>query len=345
MTPWERFVAVARGGQADRVPVALIAGSPWLPGYAGVDTLSYYLRPDEWLRVHLSLLERFPTVVWTPDFWIEYGMAAEPSVFGARIVWHHNQTPSIEPLRSGLPALADMQVPDPHRHGLMPLVLERYEDAERRLLPAGMSIKMVAARGPLAVASWLLGVTDLLIALKTEPELSSRLLETLTVTTINWLRAQLDALRAPEGIVLLDDIVGMLSPKMFEQFVRPYYARIFAAFDGMIKVYHNDTPCPHLLAPLATLGFNVWNFSHELDIATVQAQMPGIALMGNVPPLAVMTRGTTQEVEGWTRDCVRKTDGRGLILSAGGGVSAGTPPEAIDALIRSAETTRIQSDR
>jgi uroporphyrinogen decarboxylase len=299
------------------------------------------LRPDEWVRIHLSLLERFPEVVWIPGFWIEYGMAAEPSVFGARIVWHHNQTPSIEPVRSGLRALADMELPDPHRHGLMPLVLERYLDAERRLLPEGMNIKMVAARGPLAVASWLLGVTDLMVALKTEPELSGRLLESLTVTTINWLRAQLDALRAPEGILLLDDIVGMLSPRMFEQYVRPYYTRIFGAFDGLIQVYHNDTPCPHLLTSLSTLGFNVWNFSHELDIATVQAKMPGIALMGNVPPLAVMARGTTQEVESWARDCVRKTDGRGLILSAGGGVSLGTPPEAIDALTTLAHNTQL----
>jgi uroporphyrinogen decarboxylase len=234
-----------------------------------------------------------------------------------------------------------MELPDPHRHGLMPLVLERYLDAERRLLPEGMNIKMVAARGPLAVASWLLGVTDLMVALKTEPELSGRLLESLTVTTINWLRAQLDALRAPEGTLLLDDIVGMLSPRMFEQYVRPYYTRIFGAFDGLIQVYHNDTPCPHLLTSLSTLGFNVWNFSHELDIATVQAKMPGIALMGNVPPLAVMARGTTQEVESWARDCVRKTDGRGLILSAGGGVSLGTPPEAIDALTTLAHNTQL----
>ncbi|MCC6188083.1 MAG: uroporphyrinogen decarboxylase, partial [Anaerolineales bacterium] len=35
MDPWDRFRSVARGGQADRVPVALIVDSPWLPGYAG----------------------------------------------------------------------------------------------------------------------------------------------------------------------------------------------------------------------------------------------------------------------------------------------------------------------
>jgi uroporphyrinogen decarboxylase len=55
--------------------------------------------------------------------------------------------------------------------------------------------------------------------------------------------------------------------------------------------------------------------------------------MGNVPPLDVMARGTPEQVQAWARECIRKTGGRGLILSAGGGVSPGTPPEAIDALV------------
>ena len=337
MTPWERFAAVARGGIADRVPVALIVDSPWLPGYAGIDTLDYFLRPDEWLRINQDLLERFPDVAWIPGFWVEYGMATEPSAFGARILWHHDQPPSIEPVKGGLTALADIEPPDPQRHGLMPLVLQRYADAERRLSPEGMNVKMVAARGPLTLASWLLGVSDLMIALKRQPEAVGRLLDVLTDTTIAWLRAQLGVLRSPEGILVLDDIVGMLSPKLFEQFARPYFSRIFSAFEGLIQVYHNDTPCPHLIGPMPSLGFDVFNFSHELDIATVRAKMPGVALMGNVPPRDVMALGTPEQVEARARVCVEKTGGRGLILSAGGGVSPGTPPESIDALVKVAQ--------
>jgi uroporphyrinogen decarboxylase len=341
MTPWERFAKVARGGQTDHIPVALIVDSPWLPGCAGIETLDYFLHPDQWLRINLDLLKRFPDVAWIPGFWVEYGMAAEPSGFGARIVWHRNQPPSIEPVCGGLAALVETEPPDPHKHGLMPLVLQLYADAERRLLGQGITIKMVAGRGPLGIASWLLGVTELLIALKQEPEICSRLINTLTEVVISWLRAQLNVLRAPEGILLLDDIVGMLSPKMFEQFVRPYYTRIFNAFNGLIKVYHNDTPCLHLLEPMSTLGFDVLNFSHELDIATVQEKMPEITLMGNVPPLSVMARGTPEETEAWARECVQKTGGKRLILSAGGGASPGTLPEAVDALARVAMDSAI----
>jgi uroporphyrinogen decarboxylase len=333
-TPWERFAAAARHGaqRADRVPVALIVDSPWLPGYAGLDTLDFFLCPAEWQRIYLGLNERFPDVAWIPGYWIEYGMAAEPSAFGARINWHHDQPPSIEPVRGGLNVLCDMEPPDPQHHGLMPLVLQRYLDAEQHLLPEGESIKMVAARGPFAIAGWLLGISDLMIALKKEPDKINRLLDMLTTTVIRWLRAQLEVLHAPEGILVLDDLVGMLSPKLFEQYARPLMSRIFQAFDGLIKVYHNDTPCPHLLQPMANLGFDVFNFSHTTDIAEVQARLPGIALMGNVPPLDLMVRGTPDQVTAWARACIEKTGGRGLILSAGGGVSPGTPAEMIDAL-------------
>ena len=182
------------------------------------------------------------------------------------------------------------------------------------------------------------------MALKLQPLETGRLLDVLTDTVIAWLRAQLEVLHDPRGILLLDDIVGMLSPVMFEQIVRPRYARIFAAFDRLIRVFHNDTPCERLLRPMSTLGFNVFNFSHETDIALVREAMPGIVLMGNVPPLGVMARGTPAEVRAWAAECIRKTRGEGLILSAGGGASPGTRPENIDALVEAAAAAESSPD-
>ena len=336
MDPWNRFMTAARGGTTDRAPVALIVDSPWLPGYAGIDTLDYFLLPDLWWRTNLDLLTRFPDVAWIPGFWVEYGMAAEPSAFGARVNWRHNSPPSIEPLPGGLDTLTGMRAADPHEHGLMPLALQRYRDAQHRLEAEGCAVHMIAARGPHALAGWLLGLTELMVALKRQPERAARVLDVLTETIIAWLRAQAEAVGGVEGILLLDDIPGMLSPKLFDSLAAPYLARIFEAFDGLVRVYHNDTPCPHLLAQLAELPFEVFNFSHETDIAGVQAAMPGHVLMGNVPPLAVMTQGTPDQVTAWARECLEKTNGHRLILSAGGGVSPGTPAENIDALVAAA---------
>jgi len=333
MNPWEQFKKVATGGSVDRVPVALIVDSPWLPSYAGIDTLDYFLLPEVWTRINLQLLTRFPDVAWIPGFWVEYGMAAEPSAFGAKVVWHHNRPPSIAPVRGGLAALDGIGPADPYEDGFMPLALHLYQEAQARLTAHGAPIRMVAARGPLAVAGWLLGVSELMVALTVERDACARLLDALTETIIRWLAAQAAAVGGVEGILLLDDIPGMLSPRLFDDMAAPYLTRIFDAFHGLVRVYHNDTPCPFLASRIGALPFEVWNFSHEMDIAVVQQSLPAKALMGNVPPLGILARGTPGEVADWARLCVDKTGGRNLILSAGGGVSPGTTAENIDALV------------
>ena len=70
-TPWDRFKLAARLGEPDQVPVAFIVDSPWLPGYARINTLDYFLLPDTWLEINLGLLNRFPDAVWIPGFWLE----------------------------------------------------------------------------------------------------------------------------------------------------------------------------------------------------------------------------------------------------------------------------------
>ena len=336
---WQNFTTAARLGVPSQVPVALIVDSPWLPGYAGVDTRDYFLLPERWLEINLGLLERFPEAVWIPGFWIEYGMAAEPSAYGARMHFYTDRPPAVEPLVTDLSFWAQAQPIDPQHDGLMPLVLRLYQVVEERLCAEGLGIRMVCARGPMTVASWLMGATPLLMGVAAEPELVARVLESMTTSIIRWLHAQLEVVRAPEGILLLDDIVGMVSRRHYQALIHPCLRRIFDEFQGLVRIYHNDTPCPHLLAGLAEANFDVFNFSHEMDIAEVKSQVGHrLALMGNVAPLDLGVRGTPQEVADKAWECLEKgAPGGGMILSFGGGVSPGTPAENVDALIETAQ--------
>ena len=137
--------------------------------------------------------------------------------------------------------------------------------------------------------------------------------------------------------LVLDDLPGMRSPRGFDRMALPYLQRIFDAFPGLVRVYHNDTPCAHLLPRIGQLHCEVWNFSHEMDIAAVRAAAPQMALLGNVSPLDTLVRGTPDQVFREARACVEKVGaGGGFILSAGGGLSPGTPADHIDALVRAA---------
>ncbi|MBE7550505.1 MAG: uroporphyrinogen decarboxylase family protein [Anaerolineales bacterium] len=339
-TPWQRFKQAARLEEPDQVPVAFIVDSPWLPGYAGIHTLDFFLLPDKWLEIHKDLLDRFPDAVWIPGFWVEYGMAAEPSAFGARVHFHEDRPPSIEPVTTDISLWADVPAADPYEDGYMPLALRLYKHAEERLQAEGLGINMVAARGPMVTAGWIMGITDLMTGLITHPKEISRFLDTLTTTIIRWLHAQLEQIRQPEGIMLLDDIVGMISVNHYNEFVAPLLRRIFDEFEGLIRIYHNDTPCAHLYPALAEANFDVFNFTHKADIATVKAQMGHrVAMMGNVPPLEIAVRETPQVVEAWARSCLdHAAAGGGMILSVGGGVSPGTPAASLDAMLAAART-------
>lgn len=336
--PWNRFTEAARLGEPAEVPVALIVDSPWLPGYAGIDTLDYFLFPEQWLKINLGLLDRFPDAVWIPGFWLEYGMVDLPSAFGARFHFHRDRPPSIEPVTTDILHWAGAPLPDVEEDGLMPFLLRLTETTESRLQADGLGIKMVAARGPMVTAGFLMGISDLMIGLVTQPEETNQFLETITTTIISWLHAQLKRVREPEGILLLDDIVGMVSLKHYQAMVAPHLQRIFDEFDGLIRIYHNDTPCDHLHGALAEAGFDVFNFSHKADIGEVKRKMGHrVALMGNVAPLDLGVRGTAEEVEQAAYACLDKAaPGGGMILSFGGGVSPQTPVENIDALLRAA---------
>jgi uroporphyrinogen decarboxylase len=64
-----------------------------------------------------------------------------------------------------------------------------------------------------------------------------------------------------------------------------------------------------------------------------------VALMGNVPPLDVAVREPPEVVAQWAEDSLDKAAlGGGMILSVGGGVSPGMPPENLGAMLAAART-------
>jgi uroporphyrinogen-III decarboxylase len=328
------------GETTEVVPVGLIVDSPWIPGFLGWSTLDYLTVPEVWLEANLKVEQRFPEVLFLPGFWAELGMTAEPSGFGGRISWFPDKTPIIHPLTVTLDDLLQQPPPDPRTDGLMPIVLNTYRRMEPRVRDAGHRIRMVAARGPLTVATHLRGVTDFLLDLKLRPAETHRLLDITTTLVRTWLEAQAELLPDVEAILVLDDIAGFLSPRDYREFAHPHLKAIFDAFPGALKLFHNDTPNPTIYPQLPELGIHLFNFTHIEPIDRVRSLVgPDLCLLGNVPPLDVLAEGDAEAVVQAARACLRAhADRRGLILSAGGGTSPGTPARNIDALVNAART-------
>lgn len=332
---WVCFKRAAKRQAADEVPLALIVDSPWIPGYAGVSHLDYFLDPEVWFRANLKVAQDFPEAIPFPSWWVEYGMAAEPSGLGGRISFFPDQTPGMTATLRRLEDVADLAPMDPWRDGFMALTLHRYRMQRDRVRNAGFVMPVVTARGPLCTTAFAYDVNNLMTAVLDDPEGVHRLLAYVTDGIIAWLKAQAEVLGpGVEGIFLLDDVVGFLSRNAYDEFAAPYLKKIRAAFPSdWVAVYHNDAGVRQFLDKLPDTGFDVLNFSHKVDIADALEKTGGrMTLMGNVAPLELGVRGTPEAVTAAARAVLEKTGGRNLILSLGGGVSPGMPAENIRAL-------------
>lgn len=334
---WQRFKAAAKRRPGAGVPLALIVDSPWMPGHLGIRHHDYYFDPEVWFDAHRRVIDEFPEAILFPSWWAELGMAAEPSALGVRIRFWPHQTPGEERVPFALGDLDQVSRPDPETDGFCPLILHRYRTLTPRILAAGYTIPVVAARGPLCTASFFRGVTRLMEDLIDEPEQALRLIDLCTGLTIDWLKAQAAAVGpSVEGILVLDDIVGFIGRAHYEQFAHPFLERICAAFPAdWVKVYHNDAGVEACLERLPDAGFDVLNWSHLTPVAAAAARLGGrMTLMGNVAPLDVAVRATPAQVEAAARQVVADAAGHPLILSVGGGVSPGTPAASIRAMAR-----------
>jgi MtaA/CmuA family methyltransferase len=333
---WETFKKAAFRQPLDDIPMAMIIDSPWIPGYLGINHLDFFLDPEVWFKANQKIMEQFPEVIFFPSWWMEYGMAIEPSAMGALIRWWQDAPPSEQHMLQNLADVEQFKPVDPHTDGMMPLALHRYKMAKQRIFDAGYTIPVATARGPLCVASFMRGVSEFMMDLIDNPEGVHKLLKYVTDGIISWLKAQAEVIGdSVEGIFILDDIVGFIGPDQYQEFAHPYLKQICDAFpDDWVKVYHNDANLDPNLEGVAQTGFNVLNWGKNLDIADVKKRVGDkLVLMGNVNPLEIAVRGTAEEVKKATLEVIEKVAGEGIILSVGGGVSTGMPEENMRAMI------------
>lgn len=335
---WEVIVKCAGCERMDHIPVGLIIDSPWLPGFYNVSTLDYFTDINIWFEINLKVVKDFPEIIFIPGFWVEYGMGAEPSSFGCVLSFSENQPPSINPIASKCKDIISIREPDPTKDGLMPFILNIYKKIEKRVNDEGYKIKIVAARGPLALTAHLVGVTNFLSDIKLDANSVHQVLKITTKTVKKWLEAQAEVLQEVEGILVLDDIAGFLSNNDYLEFAHPYLKEIFDGFKNCIKLFHNDTPNPASYKYCEELGINIFNFSHQIDIQKTKKLVGDrVCLMGNVPPLDVLVNGSPEDVKQEVAGCLESfPDNKGLILSAGGGASPGTKRENIIAMVETA---------
>ena len=331
-TQWVDLLRVIKGEPIERPLIGFIIDSPWLPNWFGISILDYFTNEELWFQANRKAIETFPEVMFLPGFWSEFGMCTEPSAFGAKCVFYENEFPFAEKVIREVGQIDELAAPNPKTDGLLPFMLKRLRSCQPGIEELGHKIRFSVSRGPLNIASFLMGTTEFLMALKTEPDRVHKLLAVITAFLNKWHALQRDTFPTVEGIFILDDIVGFIGEEDFKEFGLPYLKELYAA-EAAVKFFHNDAECAKSIRYYAEIGINLYN-PGVFNTLTELRVMCGnrLTILGNVQPRDVLAKGSTAEVQSVVRRLLAEAgEGSRLILSCAGGMPPGVSTENLRA--------------
>lgn len=232
-----------------------------------------------------------------------YGTAILPSLFGCEMFMMEeslNVLPTCRPLgAAAIPRLIEAGVPD-IQGGLCGKVFaaaRRFQDVFRQYPRIGAWVDLYHpdVQGPLDVVELVWGST-MFLAFCDDPGLMHEMLDLVTRTYAAFMRAWLELMPPRRGeyfthwsmmhkapVMLRDDSLMNLSPRMYEEYVRPCDQRLFDEFGG--GAIHFCGRADHYIQPMSRMsGLTAVNLSqpHLNDMETIYRHTvdKGIKLLG-----------------------------------------------------------------
>jgi hypothetical protein len=218
----------------------------------GVGTVRERLQdPARFLHAQLEEAEgqaKLPGDV-IPSVCPAFGVVGIPSSFGCEVVWWDDNLPAVRPLTAIEPADI-LRISKPSVHdGELDRVL-RYTDEFIRLTGGRMPVRLTDIQGPLDSAALIVGHTEFLGLMMTDPDAAHHLLRTVTDLAIDLVKTQRAAVKArgvefipsmfqpwiPDGtgVSVSNDECVMISAAMHDEFSVPYINMLSEEFGGVM---------------------------------------------------------------------------------------------------------------
>ncbi|MCW8850595.1 MAG: uroporphyrinogen decarboxylase, partial [Melioribacteraceae bacterium] len=318
---WDNLLRTIDGEVFEHLPISFIIDCPWLPNWYGINILDYFSNDELWLKANLKAIEEYPEISFLPGFWSEFGMCTEPSAFGAKCTFPLNEFPHAHKMIYSADEIDNLVEPNPETDGLLPLILNRLKLAQPKIEAKGHKIRFAVARGPLNIASYLMGSTEFLTTMMMMPDKANLLMRKITNFLKNWIELQMQTFPSIDGIFLLDDIIGFMGPNEFSIFGLPYFKELYS-YDVNVKFLHNDAPCKASAPFLPEMGVNLFNMGFEVTLNELkELTQKKVTLVGNLPPRDVLASGRMEDVMLKTRELIDSLkDKSRIIMSCGGGM-------------------------
>jgi len=337
MNSIERLTAAVNFQRPDRVPViaqvfghaATVAGVP----------LGEYVRKGEILaRCQIQALQKY-------DYDAVFALmdtSVETEAAGSVLTYRADQYPSVRLYAlSNVTDLDGLSVPDPHRAGRMPELLEAARILRREV---GDDVLVVGCvLGPMTLATQLLGIEAALYLAIDEPERFSCLLDFATEIVIQFGIAQIEA-GAHLPIVFNPSASPAVVPyQFFREIELPRLRKVFATFKqagAVANWLHIAGPAEPILSLYPQAEVDIANIDYEVDPLDAQRALPEICLDGNIKSFAFVEATPDMIADESSRLMNLFANRGGFIMSSGCEIPPESRPENIAAMVAAARERR-----
>ena len=324
----ERVLALLEGRPVDRIPLMPIT-MMFAADQIGVKYREYVTDYRVLVEGQLRTAER-----WDIDLVSCISdPAREAGDIGAAVRFFDDQPPAFvesEALLADKSVLSRLKVPEPLDG---PRMLDRIQAAALFKERAGKE-KIVEGwiEGPCAHAANLRGINTLMLDFYDDPPFVNDLLAFVTEVGIAFARAQREA-----GVDLMgvgDAHASLVGRPIFEKIIAPHHLKLVQALHSMgLKTRsHICGNTARICEARAALGYDIIDIDSPVSLELARQKMgPDTIILGNIPTVTVMERGTPEDVRAAAAECHRIC-GEKHIISAGCEVPRTTPIENMDAL-------------
>ena len=221
-----------------------------------------------------------------------FGCVVMASALGCKVQIPRRMDPTADPAFYPVRTPQDihrMQMPDPQKDGLMPMVL-RFQRTmkEKSFLPVGIT----DCQSPLTTANQLMGYDGLIYLIADHPKAAHELMDNIAEATIAWVKEQKQVIGEPltecftdqqvytgrhAGVWFSDDDASLMSPGMYRTFVVPYNSKILTAFGGGCIHFCGNAlaQADNLVDTKGLRAFNNYNLFNLKPLAEVKRKFEG----------------------------------------------------------------------
>jgi hypothetical protein len=172
-----------------------------------------------------------------------FGPPFDTSLFGVEPVFAKDRDPvNGKPILNSPDDLDSLQYPDFYKSGMMPLAHEFYEYITKRVKGKLEVAFPKFITGPWGIAWALRGLENLIVDTFRRPDFVHKLMNFITESRIRWEKERERFLgsRIHHPHVDNDEVdCGIISPKIYKEFILPYEKRLADFYGGEIFYYHS----------------------------------------------------------------------------------------------------------